>query len=388
MASDKAERDRKLRVVEILEATVGGTRRQVEQIFTSLNAPRIRFGYVYSAERDRGYRHEVNRFQEFGIVCHEVPMLRSVSPLRDLKALCEITSILRSAHCDIVHTHSSKAGLLGRVAAWLVGVPRVYYTPHVYYFPSRSGLSRWFFTLLEWAAGRLTTQTICLSEGQRRRAVRSGVVRPGRVVVVENGVDVDHFGELPPKDEARRALGLKPDAPTVAMVARLSARKGADRFAQAAPKIVKRNPGVQFAVAGEGDMRPEVERLIAELGLQDRFHLLGYVEDPRLVYGAADVCVLTSRHEGLPYALLEAMAARLPLVATDVPGNRDAIRDGEMGFLVTFGDDDAFAERVCRLLADSDLRARMGAAGRLAAETRFCLKRFAERMERVFIDGT
>lgn len=374
---------RRLRVAEILEPAVGGVRRHALDILAGLDQLRFDFTFIYSAQRDPGFRRLIPDLERAGVRCVEVPMARALSPAADLRAFGRLLRVLREGRFDVVHAHSSKAGALGRLAAWLVGVPRIVYTPHVYYFAARSGAAGLFFRLIEWVAGMVTSKVVAVSPGQREAAIRSGVVRPKGIVVVENGVDASAFDGPPDRGSARRRLGVALDRPVAAMVARLAPRKRCDLFLRVAARVRDRIPEACFLVAGDGEERGRLERLCDELGLRDCVEFLGHVEDPRPVYAASDVVVLTSSHEGLPYVLLEAMAAARPVVVTDVPGARDAVRHGHNGFLASADDAAGLARFVARLMVDEELRVRMGRRGRDLVERRFSLTRSLEETEDV-----
>lgn len=370
--------DRRIRVAEILEPVVGGTKRHVLDILTGLDPERFDFTLIYSAERDRAFRSVAEELTAAGVRCVEVPMTRAPRPAMDLRAFRRILNVFETGRFDVVHAHASKAGLLARAAAWLAGVRRVVYTPHVYHFATRRGAARALYWTPEWLAAQVTSRVVAVCEGQARAMARSGVARPEQIVVIENGVRVADFEGLG-RATARRGLALPRFAPVVAMLARLAPRKGVDVFLRMAAHVLRSAPNVRFLVAGDGPERERLEAMRDALGLRGAVDILGQFSDPRPLYAAADVVALTSEHEGLPYALIEAMAAARAVVATDAPGNRDAVVHGDTGLLAPVGDAVALADHVLRLLGDARQRDAMGRRGRERVERRFTLERFLSR---------
>ena len=378
MGRSPDKRDRRIRVAEVIEPTIGGTKRHVLDILTGLDPSRFEFTLIYSAERDPAFREVAADLAARGVRCVEAPMVRAPRPLTDLTAFRRIRGVLEKGRFDVVHAHAAKAGLLARAAAWRAGVPRVIYTPHVYHFATQRGVARALYRAPEWLASRVTTRVVALSEGQARAMVRDGVAREDQITVIENGVDLRAYEGLD-REAARRRFALPRYAPVVATLARLAPRKGVDVFLRMAVHVLRSAPAVRFLVAGDGPERRRLKRLRDALGLADSVDFLGELHDPRPVYAAADVIALTSRHEGLPYVLLEAMAAGRAVVATDAPGNRDAVVDGETGLLAPVGDAAALGEQVLRLLGGPLLREDMAQRGRERAERRFTLDRFLMR---------
>jgi len=367
----------------VIEPVIGGAKRHVLDLLRGLDRQRFDLTLVYSAERDAAFRDETRLLSASGVVCVEVPMVRQPSPLADLRALTQLIRLFQRSRFDLIHAHASKAGLLARVAAQFAGAPRVLYTPHVYAFTGRTGLPALAFRAAEALAAPLATRTIALTQPQADMAVRAGVARRRQIVVIPNGLDASTWDHLSTPAQARTELGLDPAQPVIALAARLEARKRADIFITAARHVLAAQPGVQFAIAGDGPERPALDTLRRRLGVESRVHLLGELTDTRALYAAADIVCLTSAAEGMPYALMEAMAARKPIVATRVPGVEELVPNNA-GLLVSTHAPDAFAQALLRLLADPPLRARMGQAGREHIETRWPLTRFIEAHTRLY----
>lgn len=234
---------------------------------------------------------------------------------------------------------------------------------------------------------RIPDRVVCVSEAVRRAAVRRERLDERRTVVIHNGVDLP---DPVPSDRVRslrRELGIPGAAPVVGMVSNLNrAVKGVDRFLDAAPLVLDAVPDARFVLVGGGVKEEELRRRVRGAGLSDRVLLVGYREDVDTFYALMDVAVLTSSSEGLSITLLEAMSHGLPVVATRVGGNPEIVEDGVTGFLVPFGDLEAFNRRVVKLLVEPDLRERLGCAGRERVRAHFGLRRAATSYARVYHD--
>ena len=314
---------------------------------------------------------------ELGVTCHYEPRLkRSISPLNDFRTYQRLRELMRRERFDIVHTHSSKTGVLGRMAASAAGVPYVIHTVHGFAFPAaRYPAVRRFYQWCEKRCGRMTHALICLNPDDRQIAIDELEVDPGRVHLIANGVDVQAFQPIE-NDEVRKAerlrrLGGDPERPVVMMVGRLWNQKKPILFVQAAIQLIQNGCPAEFYLAGEGGLRSELEQAITEAGLADRIHLLGWRDDVAELVPLADAIVLPSLWEGMPIVLLEAHACGVPIVASDIPGNRECVIDGVDGYLVPKNDLESLSERIARLVNDPALCRSFGQAGRNKIVERF-----------------
>lgn len=261
---------------------------------------------------------------------------------------------MRRLRPDVVHTNSSKASILGRVAAWVARVPVRLFTVNGWAFNAHAGAEATIFTWAHRLVRPITTAVVCVSETERAQGIERGTCTPAQAVVIHNGVETAGV----------RQAALEGDPPLVLSVTRLKDPKDGVTLARALRLL---EPGsYRAAIVGDGPDRPEVE---AELG--GAGELLGEREDVPDLLAGADVFVLSSRSEGLPLSILEAMAAGLPVVASAVGGIPELVVDGETGFLVPPGDPRALADALGRLLAAVELRRAFGRAGRARVERAF-----------------
>lgn len=296
---------------------------------------------------------------------YPVPTLvREVAPVSDLRALLSLRSVVREFRPHVVHTHSSKAGILGRIAARLEGVPAVH-TVHGFGFtPLQSAPKRLLLRAAERSVAAITDRFVTVSEVDRRRGIEMGLFDPERTTVIRAAVDLDRFRATSDGGIMRERLGVPADAPLVIQIGNFKPQKAPLDFVRVAAEVAREFPDARFVMAGDGPLRPAAESLSRDLGLTGRMVFAGWIDDVAGLLAATDVSVLTSRHEGLPCSIVESLAAGVPVVATAVDGTVEVVRSGDNGLLAAAGDIGGLAAAVCRLLADTALKRRMGAAAR------------------------
>jgi len=379
---------RRLKVAIALEATAGGTRKHVRELALGLDKKRFDVHLILSFWRSDEMRVDLPTLRAHGVAVHTVRIQRRIDPVADLRALARLARLFRRERFDVVHTQSSKAGFMGRLAARRAGVGRVVHTPHVWPFQWTRQPMRGAFLALEKLAARWCERLVCVGREQREIGLARRVASPERLVVIENGVDVTPPPAKSARDEIRRELGVGDDEIAVGMVARLEPQKGVGRFIDAAAALARDHPAARFFLVGDGRLRRRTEARAAGHGLGgQRLSFLGHREDAARLYAGFDVFVLSSLYEGLPYVILEAMAAGLPVVATDVTGTREVVEDGVTGTLVPMGDASAIARGIAPYLADADLRAATGRRARERVQERFTMKRFIELHEKLYTTG-
>jgi glycosyltransferase involved in cell wall biosynthesis len=303
-----------------------------------------------------------------------VPLVRPIRPLTDLVALHDVRRILQETRPAIVHTHMAKAGALGRLAALTVGPrPRTVHTFHGHvldgYF---SPLTQRLFVEAERRLARRTNVLLTISPLVRDSLLDLGIGRVEQYRVIPLGIDLGPY--LIPaarRGDLRAELGLAPDAPLVGMLGRLVPIKDGTTMIDA----IARTPGVHLAIVGDGESRPELTRAVAARSVEGRVHFTGWRSDVASVLADVDVVGLTSRNEGTPVALIEALAAATPVVATRVGGVPDVVDDHVTGLLVPPGDPRALSRALAQLLADPQMRRRFGTEGRARMVARFSATR-------------
>jgi glycosyltransferase involved in cell wall biosynthesis len=344
---------RKIKVLEMVDKPfLGGGQKNLLSLARSLDKNLFEVSVC-----SRGNGPLVDELQSAGIAHFAVPFGKKISP----KIIREIVSLLKSERFDILHTHGGVAGFFGRWAAGGCRVPVILHTLHgIHYLHYRNPLLRYVFVLLERFFSRFTDALVFVSPADRRKGRINRLAPIEKMFLIENGIDFSAYGRKETSTEARQELGIDSDLPVIGTVARLHRQKGLDYLVKAAKRIVQSYPEVKVIIVGEGPQRQKLERLIKKLGLTDTVQLLGEREDVKRFLLLCDVFVLPSLWEGLPYVLMEAGSFSLPVVASNVDGIRDMIKDGETGILVSPKDSNTLALSVIRLLEDKDRRCRLG----------------------------
>lgn len=310
----------------------------------------------------------------------DIPELgRAIRPWDDLVALVKLVRLLRRARPIIVHTHTAKAGVLGRVAAILARVPIRVHTFHGHVFHGYFGpvVTR-VFLAIERALARRTSCILTVSESQAEElAERYRICARERIRVMPLGLDLDRFqagDRARLRDEFRAEVGAG-DGPVVSIVGRLVPIKNHDLFLDGAVRLLRRGVAATFVIVGGGHEEARLRERAGADRLGDRVRFLGWRSDLERIYAGSDVVALTSRNEGTPVCLIEALAAGCAIVATDVGGVRDVLEDGRAGLLVPPGEADAFAGGLQRLLADEPLRRCFSELGPGSARRRYTVQR-------------
>lgn len=315
-------------------------------------------------------------------------MRRAILPVKDWRTYRALVRRFRELQPDVVHTHSSKAGIIGRWAAHKAGVPRIVHTIHGLAFTaSTNPFVNRVYEWLERRAAPITHRIVCVADAMRDQSLAAGIGRPEQYVTVYSGMDTRPF-VVPPveRGKARAQLGLRDDDVAVGTIARLFYLKGHDDLLEMAPDLCARFPRLRFVWIGDGLLRPQFERKIAELKLNDRFILTGLVPPARIpeLTGAMDILVHPSRREGLARALPQGQLAGCPVVTYDVDGNREGLIDGQTGYCVPAFDTAQLKATLVELLQNEPKRREMGEHGREFALRRFDTKVMVEGLEKVY----
>ena len=370
---------RPLKIMRVIaRMNVGGPAWQVSVLTRGLSEPEfdsiLVCGYVSDGEAD------FVSLRDPDLPCRKIEGLgRSIKPLDDIRALISLIKLMRAERPDIVHTHTAKAGVLGRVAAIVARVPIRVHTFHGHvlqgYFSARVTK---LIVLIERLLAFQTSALAAVGAQVRDDLLAAGIGEPSKYLVVPPGVAITSKVDRP---EARRRLGLPLDAPIALFVGRLTKIKRADRLVEAFRLVQQAVPDAVLAIAGEGDLLEETKRLAADLGDSVRF--LGWQSDLAAVYPAADVVVLTSDNEGMPVTLIEASMLGIPCVTTNVGSAGEVVVHERTGF-VTSTSPHEIAASLVRILSDRDLAQRLGVQAHQHAETNFSASRLVDDHARLY----
>jgi len=310
----------------------------------------------------------LERARNAGIPIEIVPALRrEIHPWRDALAYFALRRIIRRFQPDVVHTHSAKAGILGRIAAWRLGVPAVIHTVHgAPFHPYQIAPARWFSIICERYAARRCHALIGVADAMIQLIIDAGVTDRDKCATIYSGMEIEPFLRADERRAAiRRELGYSDEHCVIGKIARLFHLKGHRDVIAMARRLIPRNPQIRFLWVGDGILRSDLEREIAEAGLTSYFRLTGLVDPSHLpdLVGAMDILVHTSLREGLARVLPQALLAGKPVVSYDVDGAREVCLDHQTGFLVPPRDLEALTLAVQRLIDSPELRRQLGRAG-------------------------
>jgi glycosyltransferase involved in cell wall biosynthesis len=390
----------------VADAADGREPIKVLRVIARLNVggPALHVAYLTSGLAERGYATTlvagtIARGEESmaavaearGVKIETLAALhREIAPLRDAQAILRLARLIRRERPMILHTHTAKAGAVGRIAALLAGgarPPIIVHTFHGHvlrgYFNPLTTLG--FRTLERWLALG-TTALVAVSPEVRDDLVKLRVAPASKFTIIRLGIELAERtgGDESTRRETRRQLGVPSDAFIVGWVGRMTAVKRTDDVVRALRGIVDRGVDAYLCLVGDGPDREHLERYAHELGVVKRCLFVGYQEDVARFYGAIDALLLPSVNEGTPVSVIEALAAQRPAVATRVGGTPDVIRDGVDGFLVELGDAEGLADRLAELAADPGRRAQMGADGRARVLGRYAVERLIDDVDRLY----
>jgi glycosyltransferase involved in cell wall biosynthesis len=313
-------------------------------------------------------------------------LLRQISPLHDLRALDKMRRIIRAAGYQIVHTHSSKAGILGRLAAYQAGTPIIVHTVHGWSFHEyMSPLTKMAYILLERRMASFSDALIVVAERDASKGMQAGIGRAEQYHCIRSAIPLDEFNPAKfDKEAIRRELGIPVDSIVIGNVGRFSVQKNPLDWIRAAGRIGRESPQAYFVLVGDGPLRRECEAEVQKRGIADRTIFTGLRRDAARMLAAMDIFLLTSLWEGLPRVIPQAMAMSLPVVANRADGTIEAIRDRVNGYLCAAGDIDQMAMRCIELAANRQKRAMMGQRGRELAVNEFDLCEMITKIEALY----
>lgn len=384
-----ADRDRPIRVLHVItRMIVGGAQEN-----TLLSVEGLDRLPLYQVELvsgvDRGPEGDmVARARQTTDLLVLPELCRNVNPVADAVALWKLHALIRKGRYHIVHTHLAKAGVLGRLAARLAGAPIVVHGLHGLVFHEHQP---WIVNRVWWTVQKIcdpfTDHYISVSNVVSQKAIDSGLVARNAVTTIYSGMELDWFldARVDPV-VVRRRLGIPENALVIGKIARMVSVKNHGQLLDAAPEIIAKHPNVWFLFVGDGPLLEQLRTRAEQMGIRDRSVFTGLVDRERIpdMLSAMDVLVHTALYEGLPRVLAQALAMGKPCVAFDADGAREVIVAGETGFLVPSGDITSLVTAVDRLLADPQLRQRMGAAGRRLVDPAFRAETMVQQIDSVY----
>ena len=316
------------------------------------------------------------RYARF-VQIHFVPSLcRNISIVNDFKSLLCLRNIIKNISPDVVHTHSSKTGVLGRIAAKWAGVSKVIHTVHGYSFPAATNVFvKWLFIILEYIAKYFTDNLIVLNDSDKNISIKTLGYSPKKISFLPNGVSLPDINTSLNSRNTERF--------SVSMVARLWPQKDPFTFVYAAVILAKKFPNSFFTLVGDGELKEELEEFVLKKGCSKQIIFTGWISDPSTILSKSHVFVLSSKWEGMPLAILEAMSYSLPCIVTNIPGNRDLVTHDYNGKLFEIGDTDTLVQYLSEYYHDESLTICHGCKSRLKVENEYQLN---SRCKALFYD--
>lgn len=364
---------RKIKLLHIISRLdIGGMERQLLALVSNSNREKFEVDIVYF----QGDGYLKSEFESLGC---RVRKINAFGPW-DISICPRLYFYIKRNRYDIIHTHSLKADLWGAIAGGLANMPMVVSTVH----NEEQILKIPILKLLEgWVVNRLDDFIIAVSDGVKRFLVREAGFPIDKIRVVRYGIDPSDI-EIDMKKNIRQELGIENDAPLIGCVGRLISQKGHKYIIEAARKVIENFPKVRFLIVGKGPLEKMLKRMSRDLKISSSIIFTGFREDVYSIIDKLDLLILPSLWEGFGLVLLEAMALGKPIVATNVGGIPEVVKDGEAGILIPPKDSDALANAIIKLLKDKQLAKRMGEAGRKRVEEYFQANRMAEEIKEIY----
>ncbi len=373
---------RPIRVLHLVESTLAGVRRHVIDLLNGLNQDypdKVELHLGYSLRRaDGNFKENQKILESLGVSCFECDMTRSINPSVDARAVIKVVDYIKRHEIDIVHTHSAKAGYIGRLAAKISGRSKSIYTPNA----SPFRLSSKYHVLEVLAGWMLSDAIIAVSSTEKEELISHKIGPKQKIYMINSGIPSTVF--------TRSSAAINLSDPTrkfvVGTVGRLSQQKAPKRFIEIAERTLEKFHNVEFRWIGDGEMRPEIEQMIQSKHLTEKVQITGWLDNVETALLELDVFLLSSDYEALSYTPMEAMRAGLPCVLSNVTGSSDLVKEGETGFIVFPPDIDGYVASILQLLSDQDLHKKMGRAGCKRWQEKFHLSSMVRRTAHLYQD--
>jgi len=359
----------KKRIIHIAQAN-GGVERYLKMFFKYWNNSNYE-NYLIVSEQ---YRDSVVDFENLGVKTYVIEMKREINIISDLKSIINIYKIIKTERPNIVYTHSSKAGGLGRIPAKLLGCKSVY-NPHGWAFDmNMSNEKRMLFKYIEKYSSLITDKIVAISPYERDVAIKNNITSENKINIIENAIDLENSDPVD-KNIIIKNLEWRETDIIIGMVARISNQKSPETFIDIAEKLNKKIPGCRFVLVGDGEKRSVIEELIRKKGLEDKFFITGWIDNVEDYINIFDVALLTSKWEGFGLVIPEYMACKKPVVASNIGGITNIIDHYETGFLVDDLNVDKFVEYISIVLFDENIRKKIINNAYIKVKSKYDFKR-------------
>ena len=373
------------RQILLVSKSTGGLLTYMRWLASGLDLSRFHLTFVCLSEGSAELAAELACPPEITTISW--PMNRfKINPLTDMLVILRLFRLLRSQKFDLIHAHGSKAGFLARVAAFGSGIP-VVYSPHGFAFDAGNVSSSVgsLYALVEKIMARFTAQIITVSDAERKSALARGIGGPDLFTTIHSGIDVKQFELAVDRDSLHHILDVPVDAALIGTVGRLNQQKAPFDFVRLVALIQQSCENIYFIWIGDGDLKEQALNLARQLGVETKIRFVGSRSDVIPLLRGMDCFVLTSHWEAFPIVILEAMASQLPIVASDLPGVREAVEDGFSGYLCPIGDLEAMKAAIERITSDPNLAAQLGTNGRKRILQSFTREQMMQNLESTYV---
>ncbi|ULL19041.1 glycosyltransferase family 1 protein [Paenibacillus sp. H1-7] len=374
----------KIKVCHISEATSGGVLKHLDQLANYINKDRFEQSFILSPIKNPSLR---DKKLFFGNELITIDMTRDISPINDLISLIRIIFFLKKNKFDIIHCHSSKAGVLGRIAGFLTGHKKNVYTPHAFSFNDfNSKIKNLMFSSIERMMSFFSSTIVCVSWGEYHQAIKFRITNSNKLVVIPNGINEVKSTAIMKKDEWLQSIGCNGLEKVIVFSGRFSLQKNPELFVRAINEM--KGSGFVAIMLGNGPLFDRISEMIKTLQLEDKIRLLGEVSNVDDYLRISDVFVNVSLWESMPYAILEAMAVEVPVIATDISGTTDLVKDGVTGLLVDPQNHIALKDALELLIHDNEKREKYSQNAKKLIQEHYTIENMIGQLEMVYQEGS
>lgn len=371
---------RKIKVLHITQAVIGGTLEYIKLFFTNIDKEKFDVELVCPA-----YGPMKDEIEALGFKVHVVDMGRDINPIKDFKTYRELKALIRQVNPDIVHLHSSKAGVLGRLAAYKNGIPNIY-NPHGWSFSMNvSKNKKKAYALIERFCSKYCNYIINISDDEQKLAIKYNISSEEKMKVIYNGIDIGKYNVTYDRKKVLNELNIPEDSFVIGMVGRITKQKSPETFINIASKLKDKIENSYFILVGDGELRFEIEKLVDELNIGDRIRITGWTNNVIKYISVFDIGLLTSKWEGFGLVLAEYMAANKPVVASDVGGIPNVITDGVNGRLIEVGNVNEFCNAIIEIKNNKLLSEEYIKNGFRIVNEKFNIKRVVREHENLYL---
>ena len=372
--------DKPVRILHVTATTTGGIGLLLLYLAKHLDKKKFDVTVAFGP----GYMLDGEFFKE-GISVYTISTSRKIAPFSIVKGFFQIYRLIKEKRFDIVHSHTSVGGLIGRIAGKLAGVPVVIWSIHG--FASHEGQNRfkkYFFLLIEKLLDKFTDHYVAVSEALKKEGIQNRILTSNKITVIHNGIELRNYNKNFNVIQKKKELGIEMSRTIIGTVTRFEPQKAIHDFLVSVSYVKKTYPDIKVVIAGDGPLRREIEKLINDLKLNDNITLLGWRNDVPEILAVLDIFCQSSLWEGCPMVLLEAMAVGKPIIATNVGGVKEIVEDDNTGILVPPADPKAMGDAIVKLMNNKEKTMKMGMNGRRRAESFFNVDLMLIKYERLY----